>query len=310
MNAGHDTLVGVHASLAELIALRERGAGGTAHQVHGHAPPGAHLGGSRSRGMEYCEARPYLAGDDARGIDWRQTARRGKPYVKLFQEERERAVSVLIDLGPHMRFGTRVAFKSVQAARAAALLAWSAAAGGDRIGGIVWDGGAMQRLPPQGRERGALALLREMAEATARMPGTLLALPALSAPLRALADTLRHGGTAVVLSDFSALDAAAERDIAALAARTDVLLVHVYDVFEAEPPAGVYRLTDGRASMTLDLRSADARTRYAAPFTARCDALERLARQPNVRLLPLATHDDPGLLAQLLAAPPHARYAA
>jgi uncharacterized protein (DUF58 family) len=307
MNAGQDTLVGVHASLAELIALRERGAGGMPRQVHAHAPPGAHLGGSRSRGMEYCEARPYQPGDDARGIDWRQTARRGKPYIKLFQEERERALSVLIDLGPHMRFGTRVAFKSVQAARAAALLAWRAAAGGDRIGGIVWDGGAMQRLPSQGRDRGALALLREMAEATARVPGTM---PALSAPLRALADTLRPGGAAVVLSDFSALDAATERDIAALAARTDVLLVHVYDVFEAEPPAGVYRLTDGRASMTLDLRSADARARYAAPFVARRAALERLARQPNVRLLPLATHDDPGLLAQLLAAPPHARYAA
>lgn len=298
MNAMPGHLTGVQASLAELIALRERGIGGTLRQMHAIAPPGAHFGGSRSRGMEYCETRPYQAGDDARGIDWRQTARRGKPYTKLFREERERAVSVLIDLGPRMRFGTRVAFKSVQAARAAALLAWSAAAVGDRIGGIVWDGAAMHHLPPQGRDRGALALLRETANATTRAPGTAAD---LCAPLRALADHLRPGGAVIVLSDFSALDAGAEQGIAALAARTDVLLAHVYDIFEAEPPAGVYRLTDGRASATFDLRSAAARAQYTAAFAARRAALQRLARQPNVRLLPLATHDDPALAAQALA---------
>ena len=297
--------VGVHVSLDELIALRHRASGlnGPARKA---AQSGAHLGGSRSRGMEFCEARPYQPGDDVRSIDWRQTARRGKPYTKLYQEEQERPVSVLVDLGADMRFGTRVAFKSVQAARAAALLAWSVAAAGDRIGGIVWDG-ALHELQPQSRHHGVLALLREIADASARMPGTA----DLLAPLRRLPGIVRPGGAAVVISDFTLLDAAAEQAIAALAARADVLLVHVYDDFEARPPLpGLYRVTDGQAHATLDLRSDAARAQHLAPFIARRAALERLARSPNLRVLPLATHDDPSSLPLALAGRPHARFAA
>ncbi len=107
----------------------------------------------KGRGIDFAEVRAYLPGDDIRNIDWRVTARTGQPHTKLFREERERPVLLLVDLGASMRFGTRVAFKSVLAARAAALLGWAAVGHGDRVGGVVFAGQEHQELRPLGRER-------------------------------------------------------------------------------------------------------------------------------------------------------------
>lgn len=306
MNTPHGA-VGIATSLRELVALREGVRNAAAQRIAtGAALPGAHASQRRSRGMEFAEARLYRPGDDVRHIDWRQTARRGKAYTKLFQEEHERPVSLLVDLGPSMRFGTRTAFKSVAAARAAALLAWSAAATGDRIGGVVWNGGTHHEIRPQSRHHGVLALLREVASASAQQPGGDAD---LTTPVRALARTLRPGSTVVLISDFSTLGKVPGNDIAALAAHADVVLLHIYDVFEAEaPPPGRYRITDGRHAMMLDLRTEAARQAYACAFTTHCAQLDKLARLARARVLPLATHDDPRGLVRLLSGLATSRY--
>src|ERR687891_545971 len=97
---------------------------------------GAHVSGFRGRGMDFEEHRVYQAGDEARTIDWRVTARTGTTHVRLYREERERPVLLVVDARPAMQFGTRGCFKSVLAARAAALCAWAAHARGDRVGGM------------------------------------------------------------------------------------------------------------------------------------------------------------------------------
>lgn len=301
MNTPNDGAFGVVPSLGELIALRDVVRHTGARRVSTAVPlPGSHMSARRSRGMEFAEARLYRPGDDVRHIDWRQTARRGKPYTKLFQEEHERPVSLLVDLGPSMRFGTRSAFKSVVAARAAALLAWTAAAAGDRIGGVVWNGASHQEVRPQSRQQGALALLQEVvrtARDSAGETGTL------ATPVRALSRTLRPGSTVVLISDFSTLAGVSHGDLAMLSSHADVVLLHVYDLFEAEaPPPGRYRVTDGRRSTMLDLRSDTARKAYADAFSDRRKALESLARQAKARLGSLATHDDLRRVATLLSA--------
>lgn len=292
MNRQDAHIPGVTASLQELVALR--GVPAMAGQP-GAMQAGAHLSPQRSRGMEFAETRPYLPGDDARAIDWRQTARRGGAWTKLFQEEQERPLLLLADLGAHMRFGTRVAFKSVVAARAAALLAWAAVQAGDRVGGIVCNGGTQVAVPPHGQERGALQLLQQLAAsslASGNAAGTL--------PLHALYPMLRGDAAVVLVSDFSMLSATLERDILRLAARTPVSLVHVHDVFETDAvPPGCYRVTDGAYYMTLDLRGASARTAYGAAFAARREALKTLARCAGAQLLPLATGDDPAAVLSL-----------
>ncbi len=125
---------------------------------------GNHLSRFRGRGMDYQESRAYQAGDDARSMDWRVTARTGKPHVKLYQEERERPVVLFLDLNPGMFFGSRGMLKSVVAARAAALIAWAAAAHGDRIGGLLFNGGYCD-LQPRGGKHGVLRLIRQIGRA-------------------------------------------------------------------------------------------------------------------------------------------------
>jgi uncharacterized protein (DUF58 family) len=302
--------LGVIASLSELIGMRAQVRAGLANArqrpASGAATPGYYPMPRNSRGMEFSESRPYQSGDDARTLDWRQTARRGRPYTKLFQEEHERPVRLLVDLGASMRFGTRNAFKSVVAARAAALLAWCAVAGGDRLGGIISNGSEIHEVRPQGRHHGVLDLLGWLATASA---APALQTLDLALPLRALARTMLPGSRIVVISDFATLDAEAEYQIVALAGAAELLLLHVYDIFEAQaPPAGRYRLTDGQHSLNLDLRSAAARSEYGAAFAARRAALEQLARRARATLLPLATHDDPEkILAWTLFHFPHAQ---
>ena len=121
-------------ALAELIALRARVA-----RLH-LAPAASHArraGGQASRtygrGMDYAESRVYQAGDDVRRLDWRLTARSGRLHTKLFQEDHDAALLILLDTHASMRFGTRTRFKSVQAARAAAAAAWYAVRAGERV---------------------------------------------------------------------------------------------------------------------------------------------------------------------------------
>jgi Protein of unknown function DUF58 len=126
-------------TLEDLLVLRAVARGWSLHApvAARAALLGSHRSAYRGRGLEFQEVRPYVAGDDPRSIDWRVTARRGRPHTKLFQEERERPVWVVVDLHAGMFFGSRRQLKSTVALRAAALLAWAAEMGGDRVGAVI-----------------------------------------------------------------------------------------------------------------------------------------------------------------------------
>lgn len=114
------------------------------------------------RGIDFAEVRVYQPGDDIRTIDWRVTARTGKPHTKLFQEEKERPVLLIVDQSKSMFFGSRVTFKSVIAAQAAALIAWTALEGGDRVGGLVFSDTGHREVRPRRTKRSVLHLLQEI----------------------------------------------------------------------------------------------------------------------------------------------------
>ena len=119
---------GVNVTLEQLIRLRAAARGlelGSRHLAIS-SQAGGYRSAYRGRGLEFDEVRAYQTTDDARTIDWRVTARRGRPHTKIFREERERPVLVLVDLHPGMYFGSRLRFKSVLASQAAALIAWAA----------------------------------------------------------------------------------------------------------------------------------------------------------------------------------------
>jgi len=214
--------------------------------------------------MEYSESRTYLPGDDIRSIDWRVTARTGRVHTKLFHEERERPVFFVVDLGDHMRFGTRQAFKSVVVAEAVALLAWAAADNGDRVGGLVFADGHAAESRIRNGQRGTLALFRTLAglESETRAPamndpgGASGSRDGIENALRRVHGAARPGTLVIVLSDFSGLRDSVPPSLAKLREHSDLICVWVHDRLEAVPPPPArYPIGDGRRTTTLDTRS-------------------------------------------------------
>lgn len=258
---------------------------------------GAHDSRFRGRGMDYLESRNYQPGDDIRSMDWRVTARTGRAHVKLYQEERERPVVVMIDLGPGMFFATRGVFKSVIAARAAALIGWAAVQNGDRIGALLFNGGHHE-IRPQGGQRGVLRLIRQLVTATD--PGKALAARAIPAETSHLNEALlrlrrvaRPGSLVIILSDFYAINADTKRHLQGLRQHNDIVACQIVDALELEPPAaGRYAISDGIDTGLLDTRSSERRAAYREYFASHHRAVHELMRQSAVFLHRIATTDD------------------
>lgn len=274
--------------LGDLLALR-----GAAHglSLQGRKATramllGAHTSGQRGRGLEFQEVRPYVAGDDPRNIDWRVTARRGRPHTKLFREERERPVWLLVDLQPGLFFGSRLQLKSALAARAAALLAWVATLGGDRVGAVIAHGAAQTRiLPARGRQTGVLPLLEALLQSQPKAPGQPAPL-ALEQAQRALLPLVRPGSQILAISDFAGLREEAGSLWTALAAHTDLRLFWVTDALEEEGlPNGRFRAGLPGRLRILDGMRVRARWRQAwQEREARIGALSQSTAAPVVRL--------------------------
>ncbi|WP_265946408.1 DUF58 domain-containing protein [Dechloromonas sp. A34] len=281
---------GVVVRLAELIALRQTAVRSPPPLASRSLPGGAtpQRLGINSQGLAYLGSRPHQNGDDRRAVDWRQSARRGRLYTKQFAEEHERPIQFLVDMGASMRFGTRVAFKSVVAARIAGHLAWRFAAAGERVGGLAWTGRARPELDARHEKHGLLPLLKLFADASAEAPATA---PGLDWPLHRLAQKPGLAAT-VVISDFAGLSAEAEGSLRICARRNHLILIHVHDPFEQNPPPGIYRLNDGRDSVTLDLHAGPTRDAFVARFAACSERLRHLAQAVRADYLPIATNAD------------------
>jgi uncharacterized protein (DUF58 family) len=195
---------------------------------------GGHASAQRGRGLEFEEVRLYAPGDDARRIDWRVTARRGKPHTKLFREERERPVWIIADLHAGLFFGSQTQFKSAALLRAAAILAWTASVSGDRVGGIVSQRNNLPILiPPRGRDRSVLPMLNALVEAQPKEP-SLPDAESLASVMRMLQPILQPGSLVLILSDFSHLNENVENIIAACSAHSDIRLLAFSDPLEEQ----------------------------------------------------------------------------
>ncbi len=238
--------------------------------------PGAHYSSQRGRGLEFQEVRSYVAGDDPRSIDWRVTARRGRPHTKLFREERERPVWLLVDLNPAMYFGTRRQLKSAVAVRAAALLAWVAVLGGDRVGAVISAATGSRVLPPRSRDAGVLPLLGALVELQPRSPGTPR-LGSLETTLQTLVRMARPGSLILVLSDFAELQPGSHALWSALAAHNTCRLFWICDPIEERAlPNGQFRVGFPNRLHLLD--GGLVRARWLESWRRRKSEVEALAR--------------------------------
>jgi uncharacterized protein (DUF58 family) len=257
---------------------------------------GAYVSHFRGRGMEFDESRPYQPGDDPRSIDWRVTARSTTAYTKLFREERERPVLVVVDLRANMHFATRGCFKSVNASRAAALLSWAAHHRGDRLGGLIFGSSTHRELKPRLGRQAALRFVHQLAEHpdwhNRALEGSGEA--PFTQAMSALRRVARPGSLVVVLSDFLGFSRSAQSYLSSVARHNEVLAVFLNDPLERQlPPPGRYRLVADDEELAIDTHVKAARRDYRDAFEERLHKLEAFCQRYGVHLMPLSTEDDP-----------------
>ncbi len=257
---------------------------------------GANQSNFRGRGIDFDEVRAYQPGDDIRSIDWRVTARSGEAHTKLFREERERPVLVVVDQRPDMFFGSRHCFKSVLAAQLAALFAWAALEGGDRVGGLVFDGERQRDLRPKRSRRSVLALLSEISTYNHALPqagrSDELGFAAMLGALRRVA---RPGSSVYLLSDFrGASSEEAGKHLFQLAQHVQITAVCCRDTLEEElPQAGSYAVTDGTQRSQLHTADRRLRQRYAVEQSEARSRLHAQMARLGIPLIEAHTHEAP-----------------
>lgn len=286
---------GPYCDMQELLRLR---AAGGLLKLHRPGRLLAELAGElptahRGRGIEFEEVRAYQAGDDVRSIDWRVTARTGKTHTRIFREERERPVFVLVDQRQGMFFGSRRTLKSVQAVHAAALLAWATLAGGDRIGGLVLGETEHREIRPRRDRHAALELLGACRDFNHRLgipAAPASALPDLADALASTRRVARPGTLVILISDFAGWTDAARRQFQLLARHAEPIAIHVYDPLETDlPQHGRASVSDGVRRITIDAGDSGLRERYGALFHAGSEALRNSFTRIGAPVIPLAT---------------------
>ncbi len=286
---------GIHLCAAELISLRPRcqALRLPMRQPAASSMAGAYRSRFRGRGMDFLESRNYQPGDDIRNMDWRVTARTGRPHTKVFQEERERPVLVVLDASPSLYFGTRRVLKSVAAGQIAAAVAWSTVRRGDRIGGFFFAPGRHRELRPAGGRRGAMRMIQGLVDWLQPEQDWAEAPEPLSSALARVRHTVRPGSLVIIISDFFGLDENCNRHLSRLRQHNDVIGCQVLDAAEHQLPAGHYPITDGEQLSVLDMGRKDSRSKYEDMSFKHLDEPRRLFQKHQCGWLVLHTSDDP-----------------
>lgn len=278
--------------LAELVALRGACRGLTLHAKRPAIArlPGGHRSAQRGQGLEFEEVRPYTPGDDVRHIDWRVTARRGKPHTKCFRQERQRSVWIVADLHAGLFFGSKKQYKSSALLKAAAILGWVAVGGGDRLGAVISQAEKPSIiLRPKARNAGVLALLNALISAQPRRPQT----PDVHSLRRSLAllhPIVQPNSLILLLSDFAHLNSEVKTLIAMLSSHADVRCIAFGDPLEQQGiSSGIFRL--GLPDKIATLTGRGSQKRWQALWQAQRQSLRSLTEQHNIPMTELLTTD-------------------
>lgn len=210
----------------------------------------------KGRGMAFSEVREYQYGDDVRFIDWKVTARFHRPYVKVFEEERELTVMLLIDASASGNFGTRNA-KRESISEIAAILAFSAAQNNDKVGAVFFSSEIEKYIPPQKGRTHLLHIIRELVDFQPKNAGT-----DIGNALKFLRNVQKRKSTAFILSDF--MDNRYEDALKIASKAHELIAIRIYDAFENElPDWGLLRLHDNETGEDFLIDSSRAENRKA-----------------------------------------------
>lgn len=281
--------------LDDLLELRHQAhtLGLASHHLVNSSFSGLYESVFRGTGLDFEEVREYREGDDIRNMEWKVTARTNVPHLKIFREERERSVVLCVDRGPHMSFGTRGTFKSIQAAKAAALLGWAAARLHDRVGGMLFGDSreGIQYFRPTKDRRALWRLLHALtqegvAEATAK--------DSLSEALQRADRGTATGSLIFVIADLNRETQGLEQLLGRLGQRHTLVLLPVDDTADRQLPE-MGRVTfvgpDGQA-LEIDTADRQALARYTEAWEERRQRLQGLCNRLAIPLMPVATDEE------------------
>ena len=268
--------------------------------------PGAYKALFHGRGLEFDEVRKYQWGDDYRMIDWRVTARTGQMHTKLFHEERERTLYLLIDGSESMHFGTRKQFKWVLAARISAIFSWLAYEGGDRVAALVVGDSDRCRFQPAGMGEAALVRIfhlladhqPENKEPQLRnkepQPGNKEPVySSLLDGMKYLQQVAGKDALILILSDFRQLNQEARQQLGYLAHHFEVAAIKLYDPLEMRlPSSGRFPITNGTQKMFLNTEQKDIVNSYQQHFNDEHQSLIKLFRRNGIRLHSMGTQES------------------
>ncbi len=248
----------------------------------------------KGRGMEFEEVRTYGFGDDVRDIDWRVTARLGNTYTKVFSEEKDREVYVILDLSPYMLFGTKKELKSVSASKIASLLGWQSLANKDRFGLVLYDGEKTRIFKPQSSQKNLMAILKAISETSSK----ILKAPKdkksdIKEALQFLQYNIKSRAMVFVISDFKQASEEALKSIVALTKRCKVYCVNVYDyIEEVAPLSGEYLAEYNGEKLSFDTTSPTFKNTYFQYFAQKRKAMENFCRRFGCQYINIRT-DNP-----------------
>ena len=319
-NQSEELIRGAYVSLEQLIQLKSRR---IVRRPDQHPSRSVLAGQNRSklfgRGLEFEESRIYQPGDDISTIDWRVTARSQITHTKVFREEKDRPVFILVDQSRSMFLGSQYCFKSVKAAETAALLSWHTHSNGDRCGGIVFSDDTLSEFKPTRNRRYLLQWLKQIETANQRLkpardlgdarppkqtseqhPSEKPTSDTQSDSSHTLGTALAHtrqliktGSTLYLISDFADFDEQDFQLLHGIARHNQVEVFLIYDPLEMElPQKGTYWVTDGQKRSMLNSNDGKQKQRYRQQFEQRLEQLRQQFFKLKITLHELSTAES------------------
>lgn len=256
---------------------------------------GRHASRMRGRGLNFEELRDYLPSDDVRSIDWKVTARTGKPYVRVFTEERDRPALIVVDQRMSMFFGSKLNMKSVTAAECAALAAFRILDQGDRVGGIVFGDQIIAEVRPQRNKLALNRFLTVLADANSALRAdTPDVVPvSINQVLHSVARIAPRNHLLIIISDFSEIDGQTRGLISGISRHNDVVLGLVSDPFaEYLPKDAKLVVSDGTLQVAIDTGNQKTHQKLSELARGRLAEILDWQRATGVPVLPLSSAED------------------
>jgi uncharacterized protein (DUF58 family) len=285
---------GVYVTLDELLkfAYSAKGFSFLPSQPVRSILSGRHSSKVRGRGMDFNEMKQYVQGDDTHNIDWKATRRTGKSYIRVYNEERDRNVWLVISQRNSMFFGSKMMMKSVAAAHLAAVSAFRVLESGDRVGAVIYNDEELKFFKASRSKQGLMQIFAELVRQNRLLKSSNIANNGeqLAEALKVISATAKHDDLIILIGDGRALDKNTTHYITLLNTHNDVIAALVYDPMEKMiPPSGSLFLSDGLEVTDVDSSSKNFQEAYVKNIEKRAENLINLSKKNTIPLLKIAT---------------------